>query len=85
MIKEYPSTQTIFRTRLISIESQPKKVVVVVVVVALVIFVVVVVVFIIISHKFLGSMLPKYMALFVSFVRSFVKKKFRPLLSKVGG
>ena len=36
---------------------------------------------------FLGSMLPQYTALFVSFssfVR-FVKKKFRPLLSKLGG
>ena len=36
---------------------------------------------------FLGSMLPQYMALSVSFVSSVscVKKKIRPLRSKVGG
>ena len=37
--------------------------------------------------EFLGSMLPQYMALSVSQFRyvTFVKKKFRLLLSKVGG
>ena len=35
--------------------------------------------------KFLGSMLPQYMALSVSQLVSFVTKKIRPILSKVGG
>ena len=39
------------------------------------------------SSRFLGSMLPHYMALCVTYVTfvTFVQKKFRPLLSKVGG
>ena len=34
---------------------------------------------------FLGSMLPQYMALCISYFRFVCQKKFKPLLSKVGG